>query len=76
MSLRGLRPGSPLQFRTAVSSGLGNLDWLLVYNQGVLALAHAVMMILTWLFFIGIAGSLLVILISFVEDLSVLVGKD
>ncbi len=34
------------------------------------------MMTLTWLFFIGVIGSLIVILISFVEDLSVLVGKD
>ncbi|MGC2619099.1 MAG: hypothetical protein WA414_08685 [Acidobacteriaceae bacterium] len=42
----------------------------------MLAFAHAVMMTLTWLFFIGVIGSLIVILISFVEDLSVLVGKD
>lgn len=31
---------------------------------------------LTWLFLIGFAGSLVVILISFVEDLIELVGKD
>jgi hypothetical protein len=42
----------------------------------VIAIAHAAMMTLTWLFFVGVAGSLIVILISFFEDLSVLVGKD
>jgi hypothetical protein len=42
----------------------------------VLALAHAAMTVLTWLFLIGFAGSLLVILISFFEDLNELVGKD
>lgn len=31
---------------------------------------------LTWLFLIGFSGSLVVILISFVEDLIELVGKD
>ncbi len=34
------------------------------------------MALCTWLFFIGIAGSLLVIFISFFEDLNELVGKD
>jgi hypothetical protein len=42
----------------------------------VLALALAAMNVLTWLFLIGFAGSLLVILISFFEDLNELVGKD
>jgi len=42
----------------------------------VIALAHAVMTLLTWLFFIGAAGSLIVILISFFEDLTELFGKD
>lgn len=32
--------------------------------------------VVTWLFLIGITGSLLVILISFFEDLIELVGKD
>ncbi len=31
---------------------------------------------LIWLFFVGIAGSLLVVIISFFEDLMELVGKD
>ncbi|MGB9029631.1 MAG: hypothetical protein WCC27_05880 [Acidobacteriaceae bacterium] len=47
-----------------------------IYNARVIALAHAVMSVLTWLFFVGIAGSLLVILISFFEDLNELVGKE
>jgi len=34
------------------------------------------MNLLVWIFFVGIAGSLLVILISFFEDLNELVGKD
>jgi hypothetical protein len=42
----------------------------------VIAIGHAAMMALTWMFLVGCAGSLLVILISFVEDFSELVGKD
>ncbi len=42
----------------------------------MLALAHFGMSLCTWLFFIGISGSLLVILISFFEDLHELLGKD
>ncbi|MGB9146784.1 MAG: hypothetical protein WCC14_13240 [Acidobacteriaceae bacterium] len=42
----------------------------------MLALAHFGMSLCTWLFFIGSAGSLLVILISFFEDLHELLGKD
>jgi O-antigen/teichoic acid export membrane protein len=42
----------------------------------VLAFAHAAMHLATWLFFIGIVGSLLVIVISFAEDLHELLGKD
>ncbi len=34
------------------------------------------MTVATWLFFIGIGGSLLVIIISFAEDLHELIGKD
>jgi hypothetical protein len=48
----------------------------LIYNSPVLTLAHDAMSIATWLFFIGIAGSLLVIVISFAEDLRELLGKD
>ncbi len=51
-------------------------DRTLIYNARVLAFAHAVMSVLTWIFFVGIAGSLLVILISFFEDLNELVGKE
>ncbi len=47
-----------------------------LYPVFVLALAHFGMSLCTWLFFIGIAGSLLVILISFFEDLHELIGKD
>jgi hypothetical protein len=47
-----------------------------LYPVFVLALAHLGMSLCTWLFFIGIAGSLLVILISFFEDLHELIGKD
>jgi hypothetical protein len=34
------------------------------------------MSVMVWLFFIGVTGSLLVILISFVEDLNELIGKE
>ncbi len=34
------------------------------------------MMTMSWLFFVGVAGSLIVILISFVEDLTELFEKD
>jgi hypothetical protein len=42
----------------------------------VIALAHGAMMTMSWLFFVGVAGSLIVILISFVEDLTELFEKD
>jgi hypothetical protein len=42
----------------------------------VISLVHAGMTLLTWLFLIGAAGSLLVILISFFEDLTELFGKE
>ncbi|HEX4067171.1 MAG TPA: hypothetical protein VHZ09_14205 [Acidobacteriaceae bacterium] len=42
----------------------------------MIAFAHAVMSVMVWLFFIGVIGSLLVILISFVEDLTELLGKE
>ncbi|HEV2277865.1 MAG TPA: hypothetical protein VGS02_06805 [Acidobacteriaceae bacterium] len=48
----------------------------LVYNSPVIALAHTAMTVATWLFFVGILGSLIVVVISFVEDLSQLFGKD
>jgi len=34
------------------------------------------MSVLTWLFFVGVAGSLLVIVISFFEDLTELLGHE
>jgi hypothetical protein len=42
----------------------------------MIALAHACMTLLTWLFFLGAAGSLLVILLSFFEDLTELFGEE
>ncbi len=42
----------------------------------MIVLARAGMTVLTWLFLIGLTGSLLVILISFFEDLNELVGKE
>ncbi|MFZ0632675.1 MAG: hypothetical protein WA399_14020 [Acidobacteriaceae bacterium] len=42
----------------------------------MIALAHAVMTGMVWIFFIGVAGSLLVIIISFFEDLNELIGKE
>ena len=40
------------------------------------ALFHGFLTVLTWLFLIGGAGSLLVIVISFFEDLNELLGKE
>jgi len=34
------------------------------------------MAVMTWLFFIGVTGSLIVIFISFFEDLNELLGKE
>lgn len=48
----------------------------LIYNFPVLAFARGVMSVMTWLFFIGVTGSLIVILISFFEDLNELIGKE
>jgi hypothetical protein len=42
----------------------------------VIALAHAGMTLLTWLFLLGSAGSLIVIALSFFEDLAELFGKE
>lgn len=52
------------------------LSRLLIYNLLVIALARGCMTVMTWLFFVGIAGSLLVIIISFFEDLNELIGKE
>src|SRR5690348_17222839 len=46
------------------------------YNTPVIALAKTAMSIANWLFCIGFVGSLIVVLISFVEDLTQLGGKD
>jgi len=48
----------------------------LVYNALVIGLALTAMSIATWLFFVGVCGSLIVVLISFFEDLTELVGKE
>jgi uncharacterized YccA/Bax inhibitor family protein len=42
----------------------------------VIGLALTAMSIATWLFFVGVCGSLIVVLISFFEDLRELVGKE
>jgi hypothetical protein len=42
----------------------------------VIALAKFIMSAMTWIFFVGVAGSLIVILISFFEDLNELMGKE
>jgi hypothetical protein len=39
-------------------------------------LAVFVIRLLTWMFFLGLAGSTIVVLISFVEDGKELFGKD
>ncbi len=42
----------------------------------VTSLLHTGIDVLTWLFFVGSIGSLIVILISFFEDLHELFGKE
>ena len=49
---------------------------LLIYNAPVLAFARACMTVMTWIFLVGITGSLLVIVISFIEDLTQISGKE
>lgn len=48
----------------------------MIYNAIVIAIAKALMSIATWLFIIGVIGSLLVVLISFFEDIGVILGKE
>ena len=48
----------------------------LIYNSRVIALAQTAMTVATWLFIVGILGSLIVVVISFVEDLTQLFSKD
>ena len=48
----------------------------LVYNSPVIALAQTAMTVATWMFIVGFLGSLIVVVISFVEDLSQLISKD
>lgn len=55
---------------------LSALTALLIYNAFVLGFAHSCMTVMTWLFLVGVAGSLLVVIISFFEDLTELVSKD
>lgn len=42
----------------------------------MIALAHTAMTVATWLFIVGILGSLIVVIISFAEDLTQLLGND
>ena len=42
----------------------------------MIAIGYAAMQVLTWMFLVGCTGSLLVVIISFVEDFVELVGKD
>lgn len=46
------------------------------YNDCMGGLEHFGMNLLTVLFFVGLAGSVLVILISFAEDITELFGKE
>lgn len=48
----------------------------LVYNSLVIALAQHAMTVVTWFFIVGVIGSLIVVLISFFEDLTELFGKE
>lgn len=48
----------------------------MIYNPIVIAIAQTAMSIATWLFIVGMFGSLLVVLISFFEDLGVILGKE
>jgi hypothetical protein len=45
------------------------------YNPFVIAFAQAVMHILVVLFFLGLAGSAVIVVLSFIEDLSELLGE-
>ncbi|WP_050061640.1 hypothetical protein [Silvibacterium bohemicum] len=45
-----------------------------VYNNCVIEFAKLGMHVLTFLFFVGLAGSSVVVVISFVEDLAELLG--
>jgi hypothetical protein len=61
---------------SAIRYRLSALCCPLHYNTPVIALAKTAMSIANWLFCIGFVGSLIVVVISFVEDLTQLGGKD
>lgn len=46
------------------------------YNPSVIASLQFAMHLLTVLFFIGLAGSSVVVILSFIEDLGELLGDD
>jgi len=46
------------------------------YNPSVIAFLQFAMHFLTVLFFIGLAGSSIVVILSFIEDLGELLGED
>ena len=48
----------------------------LIYNADVTAFAHGLMDVVTGLFFFGVIGSLIVIVLSFSEDVIELFRKD
>ena len=49
---------------------------LLLYNPLVIALLQFAMHLVTILFFIGLAGSAVVVILSFIEDLGELLGEE
>jgi len=49
---------------------------LLGYNPSVTVLLQFAMHLLTILFFIGLAGSAVVVILSFIEDLGELLGEE
>jgi hypothetical protein len=64
----------PWPFSESLPSLRGPAQLVRVYNRPVNELAHFAMHVLTVLFFIGLAGSSIVVVISFVEDLTELIG--
>lgn len=76
--IQRLMSGSPLPrpFSESLTSQQATAPLIVrVYNNSVLAFAQFAMHVLVFLFFLGLAGSSVVVVISFVEDLNELLGE-
>jgi hypothetical protein len=63
------------EFNTFIRFESRSISTAWVYNLLVTAILQFIMHVLTVLFFLGLAGSSVVVILSFVEDLNELLGE-